>query len=94
MISPSREIKHTLEEQQRIWKRKQGEFKVEECGLALQAQSRNSQRCIDSGYSKHMTGDEHMFIKINKEKEGSITFGNNNSTIIIGKCTTSLGSND
>ena len=94
MIAPSREIKHTPKEQQGIWKRKQGEFKVEECGLALQAQSRNSQWYIDSGCSKHMTGDKHRFVKLKKEKEGSITFGNNNSTKIIGKDTINLGSND
>jgi hypothetical protein len=45
------------EEYTRVWKRKQEEPKKEECGLAMYAQDKGSQWYIDSGCSKHMTGD-------------------------------------
>jgi hypothetical protein len=41
-----------------------------------------------------MTGDKNKFVTLKKEKEGSVTFGNDNSTKIIGKGTVSLGNKD
>jgi hypothetical protein len=32
-----------------------------------------------------MTGDKNKFISLKKERDGSVSFGNDNSTIIIGK---------
>ena len=40
---PSKETRHVLE-QQKIWKKKQEDFQVEECGIALQAQNTRSHR--------------------------------------------------
>jgi hypothetical protein len=41
-----------------------------------------------------MTCDKDMFVTIKKERDGSISFGNDNSTKIIGKGTVKLGSKD
>ena len=40
--------------------------------------------CIDSGCSKHMTGDVSKFITISPKKSGHITYGDNNKGKIIG----------
>jgi hypothetical protein len=78
----------------RIWIRKQDKLNVEECSISLQAQSRRSDWYVDSGCSKHMTGDKNIFITLKKERDGSVSFGNDNSTKIIGKGTVKLGSKD
>jgi hypothetical protein len=49
---------------------------------------------VDSGCLKHMIGDKNIFITLNKERDGSISFGNDNSTKIIGKGTMKLGIKD
>jgi hypothetical protein len=41
-----------------------------------------------------MTCDKKKFITLNKERDGSVSFGNGNLTIIIGKGTVNLGSKD
>jgi hypothetical protein len=41
-----------------------------------------------------MTGDKNIFITLKKERDGSVSFGNENSTKIIGKGTIKLGSKD
>jgi hypothetical protein len=69
-------------------------LKVEECGFASQAQNRRSHWYIDNGRLKHMTGDKNIFVTLKKEKEGSVTFGNDNSTKTIGKGTVSFGNKD
>ena len=63
-----------------------------ECGIALQAQNHNSGKWyVDSGFSKHMTGNKYAFINIEKDK-GFVSFRNKNSTKVLGKGTTKLGS--
>ncbi|CAL9098073.1 unnamed protein product [Musa textilis] len=42
---------------------------------------------LDSGCSKHMTGDPSQFSKLSSQDEGFITFGDNNQGKIIGKGT-------
>jgi hypothetical protein len=69
-------------------------LKVEECGFSLKSQNRIIHWYIDSEYSKHMIGYKNMFVTLKKKKGGSVTFGNDNSTIIIGKCTVILGNKD
>jgi hypothetical protein len=49
---------------------------------------------IYNGCSKHMIGDTDRFVTLKKERDGSILFGNDKSTKIIGKDTTKLGSKD
>ena len=46
---------------------------------------------VDSGCSKHMTGDKDMFLTLIKERDGSISFKNDDSTKIIGKGTVRIG---
>jgi hypothetical protein len=37
-----------------------------------------------------MTGDRDRFLTLRKERDGSVSFGNDDSTKIIGKCTTRI----
>lgn len=67
---------------------------VEECSIALQAQSRRNDWYVDSGCSKHMIGDKDRFVTLKKERDGSVSFENDNSTKIIGKGTIKLGNKD
>jgi hypothetical protein len=53
-----------------IWIRKHDKLNVKECSLALQAQSRRSDWYVDSGCSKHRTGDKNKFISMKKERDG------------------------
>ena len=39
-----------------------------------------------------MIGDKNRFFDLKKIKDGSVTFGNNNSSKILGRGTVSLGS--
>jgi len=52
----------------------------------LNAEGQENQWYIDSGCSKHMTSDKENLHSYNAlEKEKSVSFGNNTSTIIKGK---------
>jgi hypothetical protein len=42
---------------------------------------------VDSGSSKHMACDRDRFLTLIKERDGSISFGNDDSTKIIRKGT-------
>jgi hypothetical protein len=68
--------------------------KKNQCSLALQAQHKKSDWYVDSGCSKHMTGDKNRFLTLKKERGGSVSFGNNHSAKIIGRGTVNLGSKD
>jgi hypothetical protein len=46
---------------------------------------------VDSGCSKHMTGDRDKFLTLRKERDGLVSFGNDDSTKIIGKGTVRIG---
>jgi hypothetical protein len=91
---PKKNINSHKKEPQRIWVRKQDQFNTEECMLSLQSQHKKRGWYVDSGFSKHMTGDKDIFLTLKKERDGSISFGNDNSTRIIGKGTVKLGSKD
>jgi hypothetical protein len=71
LIVPPRESRHNTnnqkQEPQRIWIRKQNQFNTEECSLSLQAQHKRSGWYVDSGCSKHMTGDKNRFLTLKKE---------------------------
>jgi hypothetical protein len=41
-----------------------------------------------------MTGDKNMFLTLKKERDGSVLFGNEKSTKIVGRGTIKLGSKD
>jgi hypothetical protein len=76
------------EEHKKIWKEKQKETK---CKVALYAKDKISQWYVDSGCSKHMTGDQNKFLSLKKENKGKVTFGDDVSAKILGKGTISLG---
>jgi hypothetical protein len=82
---------HRQEPQKRTWIRKQNQYSNEECTLALQAKKKKSGWYVDNGYSKHMTGDRDTFITLIKERDGSVSFKNDDSTKIIGKRTVRIG---
>jgi len=63
-----------------------------ECNLAIQKVERDEiPWYVDSGCSKHMTGDKNRFIKLRKDK-GLVKFGDRKSTEVIGKGDVCLGS--
>jgi transposase InsO family protein len=68
------------------WKKKDSE----KCGLVLSAQKQKDPWYIDSGCSKHMTGDKDKFMSISKRKTGNVTFGNDEPGKIKGKGMVSL----
>jgi hypothetical protein len=72
----------------KVWKKKKTE-----CNVALYARNQGCQWYIDSGCSKHMTGDQRKFLKLKKKGKGKVTFGDNMSAKILGKGTVSLGNN-
>jgi hypothetical protein len=49
---------------------------------------------IDSGCSKHMESDKDKFLTLRKERDGSIYFGNYDSTRIIRRGTIGIGNKD
>ena len=68
-------------------------MKIEECGIVLTTQNSRIHWCIDSGFSRHMTGNKNTFRTL-QEKEGTMMFGNDNPSRILGKGKVSLGSKD
>jgi hypothetical protein len=78
---------HRQEPQKMTWIRKQDQYRNEECTVSLQAKQKKHGWYVDSGCSKHMTGDRDKFITLRKERNGSVSFGNDNSTKIIGEGT-------
>jgi len=82
---------HRQEPQKRTWIRKKNQYSNEECTLALQAKQKKRGWYVDSDYSKHMTGDKYGFLTLRKERDGPISFRNDDSTKIIGKGTVRIG---
>jgi hypothetical protein len=70
----------------KFWKRKESD----KCGLVLSAQRKMNPWYIDSGCSKHMTGDKSMFLSLSESKSGNVTFGNDAPGKIKGKGMVSL----
>lgn len=68
-------------------------MQIEECEIALTTHNSRNHWCVDSGFSKHMTGNKNTFQTL-QEKEGTIMFGNDNSSKILGKGTVNMGSKD
>jgi hypothetical protein len=62
-----------------------------ECIVALQAKHKKHGWYVDSGCSKHMTGDRDKFLTLRKERDGSVSFINDDSTKIIRKGTIRIG---
>ena len=54
-----------------------------ECNLALQAfEKEEIPQYVDSGCSKHMTGDKERFVSLKKDK-GSVMFGDQLCLVIV-----------
>ena len=56
--------------------------------LKMQESSQNARKklwYLDSGCSRHMTGDKQCFISFIKKEGGSVTFGNNDKGQVKGK---------
>ena len=67
-----------------MWKKK--ELQVENCGIELFAEDEENQWYIDSGCSRHMTGDKTKLLAYSAlEKEKNVTFGNDTPAVIKGK---------
>jgi hypothetical protein len=92
--TPQQNNNNYRHEPQRKWIRKKNQHNNEECTLALQAQHRKRGWYVDSGCSKHMTGDKDRFLTLSKERDGLVSFGNDNSTTIIGRGTVKIVSKD
>jgi hypothetical protein len=76
-----------IREQKKLWKEKTSK---KECLIALKSQYKEDLWYVDSGCSKHMTGNKDKFLNLKKQK-GKFTFGDNASSNILGKGTVSLG---
>jgi hypothetical protein len=68
------------------WKKKDSE----NYGLVLSAKKQKHPWYIDSGCSKHMTGDKDKFMSLSKGKTRNVTFGNDEPGKIKGKGMVSL----
>jgi hypothetical protein len=96
MIVPPREPQqnnnsHRHEPRKRTWIRKHNQYSNEECTLTLQDKQKKRGWYVDNDCSKHLTGDKYMFLPLRKERYGSVSFGNDDSTKIIGKGTIRIG---
>jgi hypothetical protein len=73
------------------WIRKKDQYSNEECTITLQVKQKKHNWYVDSGCSKHMTGDRDKFHTLRKERNGSVSFENDNSSKIIGEGTVRIG---
>jgi hypothetical protein len=69
------------------WIRKQDQYRNEECIIALTTKQKKRGWYVDSGCSKHMTCDRDKFITLQNGRDGSVSFGNDDSAKIIRKGT-------
>jgi len=68
----------------KVWRKK--ELQTERCGITLYVEGQENQWYINSGCSKHMTGDKEKLHSYNAlEKEKSVSFGNDTPAVIKGK---------
>jgi hypothetical protein len=82
---------HKQESQKMTWIRKQDQYSNEECIVALQAKQKKRGWYVDSGCSRNMIGDRDKFLTLRKERDGSVSFGNDDSSKIFGKGTVRIG---
>lgn len=60
------------------------------CGITLYAQKEEYKWYIDSGCTKHMTGNKKKIITLKKEEGGDASFGDDGIAKILGKGTITL----
>ena len=73
-------------EKEKVWRKKEDN----KCFLVLSAQRQKDPWYIDSGCSKHMSGDKSKFMSLIEHKSGNVTFGNDAPGKIRGKVMVSL----
>jgi len=73
-------------EKEKVWRKKEDN----KCGLVLSAQRQKDPWYIDSGCSKHMSGDKSKFLSLTEHKLRNVTFGNDAPGKIKGKGMVSL----
>ena len=66
------------------WRERKEVSKPEECRFALAVQNSKDHWCVDGGCSRHMTRNKNTFNKL-QAKIGTLTFGNDNSSKVLGK---------
>ena len=66
--------------------------KNDNCALAFKAQKKKYVWYVDSGCSTHMTRDRNKFVSMKEKKEGTVSFGNDGSSNVIGSSTVTFGS--
>ena len=62
------------------------------CALALKAQNNKYVWYVDNGCSMHMTRDRRKFVSLKEKNNGTVSFGNDGSSNVIGSGTVTLGS--
>ena len=62
--------------------------------LSFSRQNNKDVWYVDSGFSMHMTGDRKKFVSLKEKKDGTVSFGNDGSSNVIGSGTVSLRSKD
>jgi hypothetical protein len=82
---------HRHKPHKKTWIRKNNQYSNKECRPALQAKQKKHGWYIDSGCSKHMRDDRYMFLTLIKERDGSVSFGNDDLAKIIGIDTVRIG---
>ena len=75
---------------EQIWKKK----KTDNCALALKAQNNKDMWYVNSICSTHMTRDRRKFLSLKEKKDGTVSFGNDGSSNVIGSGTITLISKD
>eukprot|EP00253_Pinus_taeda_P003984 PITA_03984 len=80
--------KSSKPQNERTWKKKN----TNNCALSLKAQNNKDVWYVDSSCSMHMIGDRKKFLSLKEKKDGTVSFGNNGSSNVIGSGTVSLGS--
>ena len=74
----------------RTWKKK----KIDNCALSLKAQNNKDVWYVYSSFSTHMTGDRRKFLSQKEKKDGTVSFGNDGSSNVIGSSTVTLERKD
>ena len=59
-------------ESAKVWKKEENN----KCGLVISVQRKKGPWYIDTGRSKHMTGDKSKFTSLSENKSRNVTFGN------------------
>jgi hypothetical protein len=78
---------HRQEHQKTTWIRKQDQYSNEQCTISIIAKQNKRGWYVDSGCSKNMIGDKEKFLTLRKERNGLVSFVNDNSSKIIGEGT-------